>query len=248
MPAVFLHGVPETARVWDPLLAELSRTDTVALGLPGFGSPLPDDFGATKEDYVDWVLSELEGLQASGPVDLVGHDWGGGFVVRVVSTRVDLVRSWVTDAAGVGDPGFEWHEFAKLWQTPGAGEEFFAQQLAQPSEQRAGVFEAFGVPRERALEMGGWPDPTMADSILRLYRSAVEVGRDWGPDFADIARPGLVVVPSDDPFLASAGARRAARRAGAEVAELDGLGHWWMLQDPARGAAVLEGFWSSLEA
>ncbi len=121
MPAVFLHGVPETARVWDPLLAELSRTDTVGLGLPGFGSPLPDDFGATKEDYVDWVLSELENLQTSGPVDLVGHDWGGGFVVRVVSTRVDLVRSWVTDAAGVGDPGFEWHEFAKLWQTPGAG-------------------------------------------------------------------------------------------------------------------------------
>jgi hypothetical protein len=27
------------------------------------------------------------------------------------------------------------------------------------------------------------------------------------------------------------------------VAELDGLGHWWMLQDPARGAKMLEDFW-----
>jgi hypothetical protein len=30
------------------------------------------------------------------------------------------------------------------------------------------------------------------------------------------------------------------------VAELAGVGHWWMLQDPARGAAVLEEFWASL--
>ena len=70
------------------------------------------------------------GPRRAGPVDLVGHDWGGGFVVRVVSTRPDLVRSWVTDAAGIGDVNFEWHDFAKIWQTPGEGEQFFEQQLA----------------------------------------------------------------------------------------------------------------------
>lgn len=246
MPAVLVHGVPETARVWEPLCEQLTRTDTVALTLPGFGAPRPEGFTATKEEYVAWLVLELEGLAGSGPIDLVGHDWGGGFVVRVVSTRAELVRSWVTDAAGVGDTDFEWHEFAKLWQTPGAGEDFFAQQLATPAEQRAGAFEAFGVPRERAREMGGWSDEVMADSILRLYRSAADVGREWGPDFAGIAAPGLVVVPADDPFLAADGARRAAARAGASVVELDGLGHWWLLQDPARGAATLEAFWSSL--
>lgn len=246
MPAVFVHGVPETARVWDPLLEELARGDVVALRLPGFGAPPPEGFGSTKEEYVDWLVGELEGLSGAGPLDLVGHDWGGGFVVRVVSTRADLVRSWVTDAAGVGDPEFEWHEFAKLWQTPGAGEDFFAQQLATPPEERATVFESFGVPRALARQMGGWSDDVMADSVLRLYRSAVDVGREWGPEFLDVARPGLVVVPSDDPFLSPDGARRAAARAGASVAELEGLGHWWMLQDPARGAAVLETFWTSL--
>ena len=35
-------------------------------------------------------------------------------------------------------------------------------------------------------------------------------------------------------------------KAGARVTELSGLGHWWMLQDPARGAEVLEGFWDSV--
>ena len=139
MPAVLVHGVPETPAVWDPLRSHLQRDDVVSLQLPGFGCARPDGFGATKEEYVAWLEGELSAMQAQGPVDLVGHDWGGGLVVRLVSTRSDLVRSWVSDAAGLGDVDFEWHEFAKIWQTPGAGEEFFDQQLAQPVEERAGV-------------------------------------------------------------------------------------------------------------
>jgi hypothetical protein len=75
----------------------------------------------------------------------------------------------------------------------------------------------------------------------------VDVGSEWGPDFRDIPKPGLVIVPSDDPFLALDGAKTAAGAAGAPVAELAGVGHWWMLQDPARGAKVLQDFWSSLD-
>src|SRR2546421_221110 len=236
MPAVFVHGVPETPAVWDPLLARLGRADVVAVRLPGFGRAKPEGFGATKEEYVAWLVAELERVGADGPVDVVGHDWGGGFVVRVMSTRPDLVRSWVCDAAGGGDVDFEWHEFAKIWQTPGAGEEFFEQQLAQPAEARGTVFEMFGVPPDSAKAMGGWADAEMAASILALYRSAVDVGKEWGPDFRDVPRPGLVLIPSEDPFLSADGARAGAKRAGAETADLDGLGHWWMLQDPERGA------------
>ena len=245
MPVVLLHGVPETAAVWDPLRSQLHRDDVVALRLPGFGGTRPDGFGATKEEYVSWLVDELSGLQAEGPIDLVGHDWGGGFTVRLVSTRPDLVRSWVTDAAGIGDADFEWHEFAKIWQTPGAGEEFFEQQLAQSVEERAGVFELFGVPHDGAVALAGEVDRTMADCILDLYRSAVDVGKEWSPDFHDIAAPGLILVPTEDPFLSGEGARQGATRAGATVAELAGLSHWWMLQDPEKGAAVLEEFWSS---
>ena len=246
MPVVLVHGVPETPALWDPLRSELRRDDVVTPQLPGFGSPTPAGFGSTKEEYVDWLVGELEPLAAEGPVDLVGHDWGGGFTVRLVSTRPDLVRSWVSDAAGIGDVDFEWHDFAKIWQTPVAGEEFFQQQLAQSEADRGAVFEMFGVPPERAKAMGGWTDEAMADSILRLYRSAVDVGKEWGPDFRDIPKPGLVLLPSDDPFLSAEGARTGAERAGAEVAELDGVGHWWMLQAPAKGAEVLQQFWSKL--
>lgn len=96
------------------------------------------------------------------------------------------------------------------------------------------------------LEMAGWVDQTMAGCVLDLYRSAVEVGREWSGDFKAIPAPGLVLIASDDPFLDRDGARSGAERAGATVTELTGLGHWWMLQDPRRAAAVLEEFWESL--
>ena len=246
MPIVLVHGVPETPALWDPLREELAGLDIVTPQLPGFGCARPAGFAATKEAYVDWLVGELEGLQSAGPIDLVGHDWGGGFTVRVVSTRPDLVRSWVTDAAGLGDVNFEWHEFAKIWQTPEAGEAFFEQQLAAPAGDRTATFEMFGVPAERAALMGSWTDRTMADCILALYRSAVDVGKEWAPDFRDVPKPGLVLLPSGDPFLSADGARAGARQAGATVAELAGVGHWWMLQDPAQGAAVLKKFWTGL--
>ena len=99
MPAVFIHGVPETYRVWDHIRATVVRDDTVALELPGFGCPTPTDWPggwhATKEDYVAWVIAQLEALDARmTPIDLVGHDWGCLIAQRVVSTRPDLIRTW----------------------------------------------------------------------------------------------------------------------------------------------------------
>jgi hypothetical protein len=35
-------------------------------------------------------------------------------------------------------------------------------------------------------------------------------------------------------------------RAGAKTVALDGVGHWWMFQDPARTAAILSEFWAAL--
>ena len=56
----------------------------------------------------------------------------------------------------------------------------------------------------------------------------------------------MVVVPGLDPFLAADCAERTATACGAGITRLDGLGHWWPLQDPARGADMLGRFWSSL--
>ena len=244
MSVVFVHGVPETAALWDDLRGQLRRSDTIALSLPGFGCPRPAGFAATKEAYVEWLIGELERI--GRPVDLVGHDWGGGFTLRVASLRPDLLRSWVSDAAGVGDVEFRWHEFAKIWQTAEAGEQFFRDQLALSIEERAGTFEGFGVPTKRARDLASRMDTTMAESILELYRSAVDVGKEWAPGIRNIRTPGLVIVPGDDPFLAADGAERTARSCDAQIARFERLGHWWPLQAPQRGAEELLRFWASL--
>ena len=48
---------------------------------PGFGAPLPGGFGAAVGECRDWLIGALEGV--GEPVDLVGHDWGGAYVVNV---------------------------------------------------------------------------------------------------------------------------------------------------------------------
>jgi pimeloyl-ACP methyl ester carboxylesterase len=74
MPAVFVHGVPETHIIWDPIRSHLSRKDVIAVDMPGFGAPLLAGFDSTKEAYAAWLIAEIEKI--GEPVDLVGHDWG----------------------------------------------------------------------------------------------------------------------------------------------------------------------------
>jgi pimeloyl-ACP methyl ester carboxylesterase len=247
MPAVFVHGNPETPAVWDPLLRHLSRSDITALQLPGFGVPAPSGFDATKDDYIAWLAGELEAL--GPPVDLVGHDWGGLFVLRLACTRPDLLRSWSSDVAGVLHPDYVWHDFAQIWQTPGAGEQWVQDTTAAPREERVNLLIGAGATPDMAAVFADALDAEMGRCILALYRSAAQPAMAiWGQDAeAGRKRPGLVAVPMDDPFTGGpAMAEEMATRMGAEVARLDGLGHWWMLHDPTKGAEILESFWDSV--
>jgi hypothetical protein len=82
--------------------------------------------------------------------------------------------------------------------------------------------------------------------ILSLYRSAAQPRMaEWGADLAKArSRPGLVIIPPENHATEGyeALARRTADRAGAQAVVLDGLGHFWMCQDPQRGAEVLRTF------
>jgi hypothetical protein len=51
-----------------------------------------------------------------------------------------------------------------------------------------------------------------------------------------------VLATEDDVVGSDEMRRRAAARAGARVEVLDGLGHWWMSQDPAQGAEMINGY------
>ncbi|MFD3590408.1 alpha/beta fold hydrolase [Streptomyces sp. NPDC058683] len=245
MPLVLVHGVPESESIWDQLRHELDRDDVITLSPPGFGAPVPEGFEATSDGYLAWLVGVLEGMD--GPIDLVGHDWGGGHVLRVAARRPDLIRSWCSDTAGITDPGYVWHDLAQAWQTPGVGEASIADMFGDSVEARTEGWVNLGADAEGARKLALAGTPAMGACILALYRSALQPKlTEWGIELDKAEhRPGLVINATEDVFVGGPdSAHLAARRFGAEEARLEGLGHWWMMQDPRRGAAALNRFYA----
>lgn len=238
MTVIFVHGVPETARIWDPLIAELDLAEAVALKLPGFGSDLPDGFAPNKENYGAWLLDEIAPLEE---VHLVGHDWGALLVTGILATQPSNVASWVIDTGDLNQD-FKWHATAKIWQTPGEGEAFMESWLAATPEERAAGLMTMGAPAEGAQWMGEDADATMGQAILGLYRSAVNVAEEWGPGIDSWNLPGLLIGSANDPFRKPRFTQSLAKRTGAKVLDLPDAGHWWMLEMPEVVAPALREF------
>jgi pimeloyl-ACP methyl ester carboxylesterase len=241
---VFLHGVPETAALWDKVRAQFDD-ETVALSLPGFGCARPDGFSATKDAYAQWLIGELE--KYDEPVDLVAHDWGALLTYRIASTRSDLLRSWTADVANGAHPNAKWHQFARVWQTPGEGEAYFAAIHELPIESMAEAYEGYHLNHEDALTLAKWSDDTMGSCILDLYRSAVpNIFATWGPEFGPAAAPGLILFPELDPFGNEEMSHEVAMTFNAREESIPDAGHWWALEAPVVAAATIRTFIESL--
>jgi pimeloyl-ACP methyl ester carboxylesterase len=236
---VLLHGVPETADIWAKV-RPLLGAESVALRLPGFGCARPEGFGATKDEYVQWALDELDRID--GPVDLVGHDWGAALTYRIATAHGGRLHSWAADIANAVHPEYVWHQFAQIWQGPD-GEAFFEEQSTRSLEELAAGYEFLGLDHADALTLAGWGDETMARCILDLYRSATPNPRaHWSDVWGPTSAPGLVMVPTLDPFASEAQSREVATSLGARVVTLEGAGHFWPLSAPEAGARALVDF------
>ncbi|MFI7443223.1 alpha/beta fold hydrolase [Nonomuraea indica] len=248
MTAVFIHGVPETLSLWNGVRAHLSG-DSVALRLPGFGSPRPARL-RDKDAYAAWLADELRSI--GGPIDLVGHEWGGHLTLRVVTALDVPVRSWVSDVVHGWHPTYEWHWAAKVWQTPDSEASLTAIREAEPGSGRTfgDILQSRGLTPQLAKEVDAAHGHAMSAAILALYRSAApNLHADWGAQITGPTTiPGLVIIPAADRMGDETRDLEMAEKLGAHVERLDGLTHYWMLQDPARGAAALQRFWVSLTA
>jgi pimeloyl-ACP methyl ester carboxylesterase len=246
VPALLVHGNPDTALLWEQVVPHLEGygEEVVAVDLPGFAEPAPDGFPATKEAYADWVIGELEALKArGGPVDLVGHDWGSLLVQRIASIRPDLLSSVAAGGAAV-DVEYPWHDIAQIWQTPGEGERYMAEELTD--EVGVPYLVENGVPEEYARR-NAWLTPGNKDCILKLYRSAIEIGREWQPELEQVTLPAMVVWGRDDPYVPLRWAERLAERMRAELVVLE-CGHWWPYERPRETAEALLRLWARARA
>lgn len=246
-PKVFVHGNPETAVVWDRLVAELERRGVAnihRLSPPAFGSPVPDGFACTRVEYLVWLIGELEAF--GEPVDLVGHDWGAGHTYGVAAERPDLLRSWAADCGGMLHPDYVWHDAAEMWLTPEVGEQVVAVMAELEPD---ALVEGWHVDRELAEHLTAHLDQQMGAAILALYRSAAQPTlSDLGDRLARSGRrPALMFDPTADPYVPSALAGPVAERLGAELVHLDGQAHWWIWDAPIPAADALTAFWAELD-
>ena len=256
MTLVLVHGNPETPAIWGPMRANLERRgigpdQVVALSPPGFGTPIPDGFGATMNEYRDWLIVELERLRTDGrgEIDLLGHDWGGGHVMRIAMERPDLIRSWCTDVIGLFDPEYVWHDAAQLWQTP-EGDASVERMISRPDAERVAFYAGLGMGTEVAEAVVPHIDADMGRCILALYRDAAQPAMaELGFNVAAAGqRPGLCILAAGDHFTGGGVMhRRVAKRAGARVTELLDVGHWWMCEKPGLAGHTVANWLASLD-
>lgn len=247
MTLVLVHGNPETDAIWNDLVPHLRGHDVIRLSPPGFGSAIPAGFDCSTDAYRDWLADEIRRM--AQPIDLVGHDWGGGHVMRIAMDDPSLIRSWASDILGAFDADYVWHDMAQVWQTPQAGEQAVAQMTSAPTEARAQRYQSLGMTSAIAQKVAAGANADMGRAILALYRSAAQpVMRDFGAGLPRAAaKPGLALIATEDHYCGGETlARRCAERAGANVAILQGAGHWWMCQQPKQAADAINAFLAKL--
>ncbi|MFN7056958.1 alpha/beta fold hydrolase [Hyphomonas sp.] len=239
---LFVHGVPDTPVLWQPLIAALGLgpEDYRAPALPGFGVPLPQGFRPDKDQYATWLVGQMEA--AGKPVHIVGHDWGALLTLRAASLRPDLVASWcVTNA--VIDPEYSGHRTARMWATPVLGELVMLGMRNQPRLQAA-LIEG-GMPASLAAEEVPHVDKRMRQSILGLYRSAIGLRfrGEWVDDLVRLPARGQLFWGETDPFVDLSVAERFSKRWGTPLHVERGAGHWACHERAEAFARVLSALW-----
>lgn len=248
-PVLLLHGVPETSVMWRDVLPDLAR-DRVVLapdlkGMGGSEARGPYDIPTLVAELVALVRHEVD-----GPVDVVGHDWGGSLAAVLCTRNADLVRRLVMINAPYRhiDVTRAWH--IPLFALPGLPEVLF--RLGGRDAVARMVRAGWRAPRPLdpavlAHYQDAYASPERVAAMLAYYRSATRprVRRAVERFLAGGAAPrrerspallerALVLWGALDPVLPIAVGEAAVRDLGArtEMVTVPGAGHFVVEEAP----------------
>lgn len=241
-PTLFLHGNPDSADLWRPVIERVSRRlRCLAPDLPGFGRSIaPADFDCSLENLSRYVNDMLDGIGVEEPINLVVHDFGGQFGLAWAVRHPQRVRRIVISNT-VFFPGYSWHAWARVWRTPVLGELSMAL-LNRPlfaREMRRGSRRLSDEHINGTYELARRAQKSI---VLGLYRAMPpRIFGPWNAQLRELARrvPVMVLWGADDPYIP---ARHADELGAGEVHRIPGCGHWLPAEDPATFAAHLERF------
>lgn len=245
-PVVLVHGTPSTSYLWRQVAVGLSEHRTVFVyDLPGFGaSELSDQAPAGLIRRQAEVLIELVGAWELDRPAVVGHDIGGGVVVRAqVLHGVDVGRIALIDAAVMAP-----------WITPRSRDLLrrIDEVRQLPVEQFAQlVLNHLGTATVRPLAhqvwqqlFGQWDGPVGQARYLDNLDSFDEQDtEDFAPLVGSVTVPVLLVWGDSDQWLPlEKGEHLASLLPKSELIVVPDAGHFAMEDQPQLVLEALERF------
>jgi pimeloyl-ACP methyl ester carboxylesterase len=234
---VCIHGNPDSADAWQPLLARSAELGRVlAPDLPGFGrSERPGAFVADVDTFDRWLPALLDELGIER-ARLVAHDWGG-YALAALAQRPELIDRIAGFNVLPLDGGYHWHFVARLlWQRPLIGE--LSMLTLRPWLLKQLLPRASGtnsyLPDATIDGFFRHIDPGMKRAILQLYRSGTPARLAWaGRRLETVDCPKLMLWGTGDGFVSTRDGRRYAHWLGDCTFEpIHGAGHWPMIEAP----------------
>jgi haloalkane dehalogenase len=242
VPALCLHGFPETSYMWRYVIAALADAGRrgIAPDLPGFGDSPPDPPG-TWERQVE-ALERFRVALHLDRVALVVHDWGGLIGLRWACEHPDAVAALVLSNTGFFADG-RWHGMARALRTD-EGEQMVHAMTKKGFAQMLGAVSR-GIDTKVATEY--WKTFQTEGGrrgILELYRSGdFEKLERYEGQLARLGVPTLILWGENDLFAPVAGAYRFQREIpDAKLVVLEGAGHFVYADEPSRCAREVAGF------
>lgn len=240
-----VHGYPDSARMWDPVAAELAgRFRVVAYDVRGAGeSDHPGGRAAYRLDRLEQdFLAVLDAVSPGAPVHLLAHDWGSIQSWHFVTG--ERLRGRIASYVSISGPCLD-HIALHARAAP--------RREALRQVMRSWYVFAFQVPwlPEYGWRRGWWaglfrrlqaagdtPGPpgeqAVADKIsgVQLYRANV-LPRLRRPESRHTGVPVLVVAPASDPFVLPSVQATASRWATDVRVEVVEGGHWLPRSQPS---------------
>ncbi|HEX8744833.1 MAG TPA: alpha/beta hydrolase [Thermoleophilaceae bacterium] len=243
---VLIHGNPGNSYDFLGLLRSIpAGTRVLALDLVGFGrAEKPWDFPYT----IELTTPMLEGaLHDRGVrrVHLVAHDVGSVVGIDWAAAHPGELASAVIFAGGILI-GYQDHHFARIWKTPGLGEEFMRGGDREGFVNFIQAHNPRPLPREFLDRNYDVYDRPTRCAILTAYRNEGDVSAKAERHAAALRphdRPALVIWGDRDPFVPVYVAN--SNREGfphADVHVYENSGHWPFVDEEERTVRLMRDF------
>lgn len=247
-PILFLHGFPDSARMWDGVLEHLNgEYRCLAPDLPGLGRSIaPKDFVCSLEHMASFIDDLVETINPPLPLNLVVTDFGATYGLAWAVTHSQKVGRILIAGGSNFSSRYRWHRDARLLRTPVLGDLSVAMMTRSMfvKSMTAGTpalgSEHFGEIYDFAISK-----PSVRRMMLRLYRSIEPASfLGWEDRLAALTQkvPTCVLWGDKDPYISPDGAERFG---SARVEHFSQNGHWLSIESPEIVAERIKTFFGA---